>query len=161
MPVPYVIDVNSKLWFLHLTGWASTTRFSSSNKAMRTYENLTIVALFSRRDSRIILTLFPVWRQANKNRLGIPKAPVVRDYAVPTIWKQRVGFFRGLLASAGVLAFAVALLQTPGKADAQTAPAPADHQQFLTRYCQGCHNDRAKTGGLSVQPLKVDNLAAN
>ena len=78
-----------------------------------------------------------------------------------TLFKQRIGLVRGLLASAGALAVAVAMLHSPGKADAQTAPAPADHQQLLTRYCQGCHNDRAKTGGMSVQPLKLDNLAAN
>ncbi len=29
-------------------------------------------------------------------------------------------------------------------------PAASD-QQFLTKYCQGCHNDRLKTGGLSLQ----------
>jgi len=80
---------------------------------------------------------------------------------VVTLFKQRIGLVRGLLASAGALAVAVAMLHSPGKADAQTAPAPADHQQLLTRYCQGCHNDRAKTGGMSVQPLKLDNLAAN
>ena len=77
------------------------------------------------------------------------------------LFKQRVGLMRGLLASAGGLAVAVALLHSPGKADAQTAPTPADHQQLLTRYCQGCHNDRAKIGNMSVQPLKLDNLAAN
>ena len=74
---------------------------------------------------------------------------------------QRQGLFRGTLATAGVLAVAAALFELPAPATAQTAPAPADHQQFLTRYCQGCHNDRAKTGGMSVQPLKLDNLAAN
>ncbi len=66
-----------------------------------------------------------------------------------------------MVATAGVVAVAVVLFQMPEKAGAQTAPAPADHQAFLTRYCQGCHNDRAKTGGMSVQPLKLDNLAAN
>ncbi len=29
-------------------------------------------------------------------------------------------------------------------------PAASD-QQLLTKYCQGCHNDRLKTGGLSLQ----------
>ena len=66
-----------------------------------------------------------------------------------------------MIATAGALAVAVVLFELPAPAGAQTAPAPADHQQFLTRYCQGCHNDRAKTGGMSVQPLKLDNLAAN
>jgi hypothetical protein len=58
-----------------------------------------------------------------------------------------------------VLFAAVALL--PALAAAQSAPAPIDHKQFLTRYCQGCHNDRARTGGMSVQPLDASNLAAN
>ena len=85
----------------------------------------------------------------------------VRDQ-VKALFKQRVGLVRGFLASAGVLAVAVGLLHSPGQVHAQNAPAaPLDHQQLLTRYCQGCHNDRAKTGGLSVQPLKLDNLAAN
>ena len=78
-----------------------------------------------------------------------------------TPFKQRIGLYRGLLVSAGAIACAIALLQAPDKAGAQTAPAPADHKQFLTRYCQGCHNDRAKTGGMSVQPLKADDLAVN
>jgi hypothetical protein len=60
-----------------------------------------------------------------------------------------------------MVACAAVLLHAPGKADAQTAPAPADHKAFLTRYCQGCHNDRARTGNMSVQPLKLDDLAAN
>ena len=64
-----------------------------------------------------------------------------------------------MLACASGPVFAAALL--PALADAQTAPALADHKQFLTHYCQGCHNDRAKTGGMSVQPLDADNLAAN
>ena len=67
--------------------------------------------------------------------------------------------FRGVLACASGAVFAAALL--PALADAQTAPAPADHKQFLTHYCQGCHNDRAKTGGMSVQPLDPNNLAAD
>jgi len=67
--------------------------------------------------------------------------------------------FRGVLACAKGPVFAAALL--PALAGAQTAPAPADHKQFLTQYCQGCHNDRAKTGGMSVQPLDANNLAAN
>ena len=67
--------------------------------------------------------------------------------------------FRGALALASGPVFAAALL--PALADAQTAPAATDHKQFLTHYCQGCHNDRANTGGMSVQPLDANNLAAN
>jgi hypothetical protein len=64
-----------------------------------------------------------------------------------------------VLACASGPVFAAALL--PALANAQTAPALAEHKQFLTHYCQGCHNDRAKTGGMSVQPLDANNLAAN
>jgi mono/diheme cytochrome c family protein len=67
---------------------------------------------------------------------------------------------RTLLASAGLVATAAVLFELPGHADAQT-PAPVDHKGVLTQYCQGCHNDRAKTGGMTVQPLDAANLAAN
>jgi mono/diheme cytochrome c family protein len=75
--------------------------------------------------------------------------------------RPRTGLVRALLVSAGAVALAALLFELPGHADAQPAPAPADHKQVLTRYCQGCHNDRAKTGGMSVQPLDAANLAPN
>ncbi|HVV28740.1 MAG TPA: DUF1592 domain-containing protein [Rhizomicrobium sp.] len=55
-------------------------------------------------------------------------------------------------------------------AAAQTSLAPpatggsvttADRKQMLLRYCSGCHNDKLKTAGMSVQPLDADNLGAN
>jgi hypothetical protein len=37
-------------------------------------------------------------------------------------------------------------------------PALADHKAAVTRYCQGCHNDRTKSGGLSFEKIDFDNL---
>ncbi len=80
---------------------------------------------------------------------------------VVTSFKPRFGLARALLASAGIVACGFALFEVPGPAGAQPAPLPAGHKQLLTTYCQGCHNDRAKTGGMSVQPLDAANLTAN
>jgi mono/diheme cytochrome c family protein len=80
---------------------------------------------------------------------------------VVTSFKPRFGLARALLASAGIVACGFVLFEVPGSAGAQPAPLPADHKQLLTTYCQGCHNDRAKTGGMSVQPLDAANLTAN
>lgn len=35
------------------------------------------------------------------------------------------------------------------------------HEAMLKRYCSGCHNDRLKTGGMSVQVLDVNDLTAH
>jgi len=74
-------------------------------------------------------------------------------------FRRRSKVSPGVLACAIGPLFAAALL--PAFADSPTAPAPPDHKRFLTQYCQGCHNDRAKTGGMSVQQLDANNLAAN
>ena len=38
---------------------------------------------------------------------------------------------------------------------------PDDHKHMLTQYCTACHNDKAKTAGMSVVPLDANNLDAN
>ena len=38
---------------------------------------------------------------------------------------------------------------------------PDDHKHMLMQYCTACHNDRAKTAGMSVVPLDANNLQAN
>jgi mono/diheme cytochrome c family protein len=38
------------------------------------------------------------------------------------------------------------------------ASAAASQQAILTRYCVGCHNERAKTGGLSLERLSVSSV---
>ncbi|HEX4026071.1 MAG TPA: DUF1592 domain-containing protein [Rhizomicrobium sp.] len=49
-------------------------------------------------------------------------------------------------------------------AAAPSAPVmvtPDDHKHMLMQYCTACHNDRAKTAGMSVVPLDANNLQAN
>ena len=44
----------------------------------------------------------------------------------------------------------------------QSAPATTSPQQALvSRYCVTCHNDRSKTGGLSLEKLDVSNVGAH
>src|SRR6516165_8779034 len=37
----------------------------------------------------------------------------------------------------------------------------SDHRAAVTQYCVSCHNDRAKTGGLSFEKLDFSNIGAN
>ncbi|HLH30653.1 MAG TPA: DUF1587 domain-containing protein, partial [Terriglobia bacterium] len=39
--------------------------------------------------------------------------------------------------------------------------AQSPQRQLVTKYCVGCHNDRAKTGGLSLEKLDVDHPDTN
>ncbi|HEY2382855.1 MAG TPA: DUF1592 domain-containing protein [Terriglobia bacterium] len=39
--------------------------------------------------------------------------------------------------------------------------AQGPQQQLVTKYCVGCHNDRAKTGGLSLEKLDADHPYEN
>ncbi len=59
------------------------------------------------------------------------------------------------------LAFTVGI--GPSIAAQSTAPASAvpEHKAAVTKYCQGCHNDRTKSGGLSFEKLDFDNLPSN
>src|SRR5262245_1757460 len=71
--------------------------------------------------------------------------------------------YRGLLAAC-VLAFLVALAaapraQTPA-ANPATAPAATASAAVLKQYCATCHNDRAKAGGLVIDPAAVANVGA-
>jgi mono/diheme cytochrome c family protein len=49
--------------------------------------------------------------------------------------------------------------QTPQKAPAAAEPNP--HQAMLTTYCIGCHNSRAKVGGLALDGLSLQGAADN
>ncbi len=59
---------------------------------------------------------------------------------------------------------AMALLVCPAASHAQEAAAPAHEpssgRAFVARHCAGCHNDRLKTGGLSLQGLDPDDVSA-
>jgi mono/diheme cytochrome c family protein len=61
----------------------------------------------------------------------------------------------GLLAGSGAL---VATMAPPAVPVAQVAATQAGQAQLATinTYCVGCHNDRAKTAGVSFEGLKAD-----
>ncbi len=60
---------------------------------------------------------------------------------------------------AGLIA---APLLVPGWAAAQTPAAAADpHQTMLKTYCVGCHSAKTKTGGLSLEGMSTQQVAAN
>ncbi len=40
-------------------------------------------------------------------------------------------------------------------------PTTSERKHMLMQYCTACHNDKAKTAGMSVVPLDADNLQAN
>ena len=93
---------------------------------------------------------------------------------LPTV--TRTGLARKLVAAASLIALTaatgVALLgqatadpvaATPAVHTATTlsAATPADRQRMLAQFCGGCHNDKVKTAGMSVMPLKADNIGAH
>jgi hypothetical protein len=41
------------------------------------------------------------------------------------------------------------------------AASPATHRATIDRYCVSCHNDKAKTGGLSLETADLGNVGAN
>src|SRR3954471_11367777 len=63
-------------------------------------------------------------------------------------------------AAAETVASNAPVAAAPSSAAASTA-TPADHKKMLMQYCTACHNDRAKTAGMSVVPLDANNLQAN
>ncbi len=56
------------------------------------------------------------------------------------------------MRGAGAVASGVAALMWVATGQAQ---APSADQQLIKQYCAGCHNDRAKTGGLSLEKFDV------
>ena len=73
---------------------------------------------------------------------------------------------RRLAAAAAGLAFAYALLMSGQAAtpEAQSSPAAVpshavEQRALLDQYCVTCHNDRAKTGGVSFEGLTADSIA--
>ena len=50
---------------------------------------------------------------------------------------------------------------SPPAARNQAAIDLAPHQAVLTRYCISCHNDRAKTGGLSLESVNLASAGDN
>src|SRR5262245_5243822 len=44
---------------------------------------------------------------------------------------------------------------TPSSSSVSRSTATSTQRQFLDRYCATCHNDRLKTGGLSLDHVEV------
>src|SRR5436190_21847526 len=53
-----------------------------------------------------------------------------------------------------VACISIALCLALLKMQAQT-PAPSSQRQFLDSYCAACHNERLKTGGLSLDRIDI------
>ena len=49
----------------------------------------------------------------------------------------------------------------PGPAQAQPASVSSAHRVVLDRYCVGCHNDKVRSGGLSLREASLDRLGQN
>src|SRR5688572_5005536 len=60
-----------------------------------------------------------------------------------------------VLAAPLLLSGQVKMSAQNGAASASRPPAISSQRQFLDRYCATCHNDRLKTGGLSLDQVDV------
>ncbi len=71
-------------------------------------------------------------------------------------------YFSTVLRNPGVGAGLVIVLAAAPCVFAQQPPAasPVDHHAVINKYCVTCHNDRTKTGGLSLQSMDYTDLAA-
>jgi mono/diheme cytochrome c family protein len=49
----------------------------------------------------------------------------------------------------------------PQQPAASASPANAQYQALMTRYCVNCHNDRLKTGSLSLEKIDLGNLPSH
>src|SRR5882672_5424024 len=61
------------------------------------------------------------------------------------------------LAATLLLCVQVRILAQPGNAATAGSPASSQHQ-FLDRYCVTCHNERLKTGGLSLAAADLSRI---
>src|SRR5947208_1316758 len=64
--------------------------------------------------------------------------------------------------AAGLLSVLVAhgsAASKPPEATSTPSPAASSHRALIDRYCVGCHNDRLKTGGLSLSAIDMVNVA--
>jgi mono/diheme cytochrome c family protein len=88
----------------------------------------------------------------------------------------RTGLARKLVAAASLVALTAATgVGLLGQATADPVSAtpavhttatlssatPDDRKRMLTQFCGGCHNDKSKTAGMSIMPLKADNIEAH
>src|SRR5438046_3065694 len=82
-------------------------------------------------------------------------------------WRQMTVSFRralkiGLAALPAMLLLSVQVQMSAQQSHAPSAgPSPTSSQrQFLDRYCATCHNERLKTGGLSLVQVDLSRLGA-
>src|SRR5215467_2198489 len=78
-------------------------------------------------------------------------APYIRPYAEGRLTRPALT----LVASALLIGCLTAI---PSSAAPASTPTDAE---LLKQYCFSCHNDRLKTGGLALDTLDTQNLAAN
>jgi hypothetical protein len=64
-----------------------------------------------------------------------------------------------LAAGGGVSAQRPSKPQSPPASSHGAAPLAQDHNAIVRRYCVTCHNDKARTGGLSLAPFDVARAA--
>src|SRR3989441_8966582 len=65
---------------------------------------------------------------------------------------------KGLFTISGAVILLAALVLTPTLGQQVQTPA---QQELLNKYCLTCHNDKAKTGGLTLENMDVDHPFAN
>ena len=86
--------------------------------------------------------------------------PRTRVYSFAMSRRFSVGAAAALSLTVAALSFPEAAGQdTPGPS--APAAAPFDQRAVLTRYCITCHNDRAKTAGLSLESADPSSVAAH
>src|SRR5262245_4596480 len=61
----------------------------------------------------------------------------------------------GAFVVSAVVVVLTAIAAPTAKQQPAPAPPPADYSTFANQYCVGCHNDRLKTGGLSLQSVGI------
>jgi mono/diheme cytochrome c family protein len=69
--------------------------------------------------------------------------------------------FAGLAAALAMCLQVETSAQQPSTTTAANPSTPSSHRQLLDRYCVSCHNDKAKTGGLSLQQVDPSSPAAH
>jgi len=66
---------------------------------------------------------------------------------------------RRIITIAGIAILLAGLGRAP--AHGRQGDPPVNQRELLTKYCLTCHNDKAKTGGLSLEGLDVDHPEAH
>src|SRR5215510_5100471 len=65
---------------------------------------------------------------------------------------------RRLITTTGIALLATGFLLMPTIGQNRV---PSSQRALLTEYCLTCHNDRAKTGGLTLEQLDIDHPETN